>query len=79
MATDLLEVIATRDTNGAVIDTDRDVSAQLGAIVDRTMSYNEIKSLLDSALPELDGGGKTFSFVLGRGLTLADGKGGAHG
>ncbi|MGH9884861.1 MAG: RagB/SusD family nutrient uptake outer membrane protein [bacterium] len=68
MATDLLEVIVTRDTNGAVIDTDRDVSADLGAIVDRTTSYNTIKGLLDNALPELDGGGKTFSFALGRGF-----------
>src|SRR5207244_3087 len=68
MATDLLEVIATHDTNGAVIDTDRDVSASLGAIVDRPATYTEIKRLLDSALPELDAGGKAFSFVLGRGF-----------
>jgi starch-binding outer membrane protein, SusD/RagB family len=72
MATDLLEVIATRDSNGAVIDTDRDVSADLGAIVDKTMAYAAIKSLLDSALPELDGGGKTFSFALGRGFAGFD-------
>jgi hypothetical protein len=67
MALDLLEVVVTRDSNGAVIDTDRDVTAALGAIVDKTATYNEIKRLLDSALPELDAGGKTFTFALGRG------------
>jgi len=72
MATDLLEVIATRDTNGAVIDTDRDVSADLGPIVDKAMTYAAIKDLLDRALPELDGGGKTFSFALGRGFAGFD-------
>jgi hypothetical protein len=68
MALDLLEVIATHDTNGAVIDTDRDVNGPLGAIVDKAATYTEIKRLLDAAVPELTAGGKTFTFLLSSGF-----------
>ena len=72
MALDLLEVIATRDNNGAVIDTDRDVNGPLGAIVDKAATYTEIKRLLDAAVPELMAGGKTFTFLLSSGFTGFD-------
>lgn len=72
MALDLLEVIATRDTNGAVIDTDRDVNGPLGAIVDKAATYTEIKRLLDAAVPELMGGGKSFTFLLSSGFVGFD-------
>jgi hypothetical protein len=58
-ALDLLEVIVTHDTNGAVIDTDQPIVRPpgiqpLGAIVDKDTTYKAIVGLLDSALPDLD-------------------------
>jgi hypothetical protein len=61
-AMDLLEVIVTHDTNGAVIDTDKPLGQPLGAIVDKATVYAEIVKLLDGALPELDAGGMSFAF-----------------
>lgn len=74
MALDLLEVIVTHDTNGAVIDTNHAPDEPLGDIVDRTKVYAEIVRLLDEALPELDEtvAGKTFSFGLSTGYAGFD-------
>ncbi|HEX7838782.1 MAG TPA: RagB/SusD family nutrient uptake outer membrane protein [Kofleriaceae bacterium] len=62
-ALDLLQVIVTHDTNGAVIDTDHDIS-QLGAIVGRDATYAAISQLLDGAMTELAAGGDSFPFLL---------------
>jgi starch-binding outer membrane protein, SusD/RagB family len=72
IALQLLEVIVTHDTNGAVIDTDRDLSQSLGAIVGKDQVYAEIARLLDSALPELDAGGDAFPFKLSSGFAGFD-------
>src|SRR4029079_471104 len=40
--------------------------------VDKPTTNSTIRGLLDNALPELDGGGKTFSFALGRGFAGFD-------
>ncbi|HET7502164.1 MAG TPA: RagB/SusD family nutrient uptake outer membrane protein [Kofleriaceae bacterium] len=58
-ATDLLEVIVTHDTNGAVIDTDQPIATppaiqMLGEIVSRDKVYDEIVRLLDLSASELD-------------------------
>ncbi|HEY6039660.1 MAG TPA: RagB/SusD family nutrient uptake outer membrane protein [Kofleriaceae bacterium] len=71
MALDLLKVIVTHDTNGAVIDTDKPVD-QLGAIVDKDAVYAKITSLLDDATTDLDGAGKAFPFALSSGFTGFD-------
>jgi hypothetical protein len=63
-AMDLLLVIVTHDTSGAVIDTDHELGEPLGAIVGKDAVYAEIARLLDDALPELDAGGKAFPFAL---------------
>jgi starch-binding outer membrane protein, SusD/RagB family len=56
IAIDLLEVIATRDDIGAVIDVDHGVDAPLGPIVDKTAVLTEIARLLDEGATELNGG-----------------------
>jgi hypothetical protein len=72
MALDLLQVIITRDTNGAVIDTDKPLGAALGAIVSKQATYEKIASLLDGAVTELDGAGTTFPFLLSSGFSGFD-------
>jgi hypothetical protein len=67
-ALDLLEVIVTHDTNGAVIDTDHPIGADLGPIVDKDVAYAEIVRLLEAAVPELDAGGAAFPFALSNGF-----------
>lgn len=71
-ALDLLEVIVTHDTVGAVIDTDHDLTEPLGAIVDKPTTYAEITRLLDAALPDLDAADKTFPFAFSSGYTGFD-------
>jgi starch-binding outer membrane protein, SusD/RagB family len=71
MALDLLKVIVTHDTNGAVIDTDKPVD-ELGAIVDKPAVYAKITSLLDDATTDLDAAGKAFPFALSSGFTGFD-------
>jgi starch-binding outer membrane protein, SusD/RagB family len=68
MALDLLQVIVTRDSNGAVIDTDHALGEPLGAIVSKPMVYAKIVELLDGAVAELDGGGAAFPFLLSSGF-----------
>jgi len=68
-ALDLLEVILTHDTNGAVIDTDQVIVSPpavqpLGAIVGKDATYAKIAGLLDDAVQELGAGGDAFPFKL---------------
>jgi hypothetical protein len=71
-AFDLLQVIVTHDTNGAVIDADTALDAPLGAIVDKDTVYARIASLLDDAVTDLDAAGTKFPFLLGSGYTGFD-------
>ena len=66
-ATDLLEVAVTRDTNGGVIDTDRDVDGPLGAIIGRDQMLAEVGRLLDEGAMDLGKGGDSFPFELSSG------------
>lgn len=71
-AIDLLEVIATHDSNGGVVDTDHDLGAPLGAIVDKTAVYSAIVSQLDSGLTDLAAGGMAFPFLMSEGYAGFD-------
>src|SRR5690349_9279050 len=53
MALDLLRVINTHDTNGAVVDTDHAVTDPLPPIVDKPTTFAAIVTLLEDAVPEL--------------------------
>jgi hypothetical protein len=71
-ALDLLQVIDTHDTNGAVIDADKPVD-QVGAIVDKDMVFAKIASLLDDATGDLDAAGdEKFPFALSSGYAGFD-------
>jgi len=72
IALDLLEVIVTHDTNGAVIETDRDPLADLPPIADRDHTYAEIVRLLDAGNTELAAGGTTLPFALSKGFSGFD-------
>jgi len=71
IALDLLKVIVTHDTNGAVIDTDKPVD-ELGAIVDKDAVYAKIASLLDDATVDLDAAAPKFPFALSSGFANYD-------
>jgi hypothetical protein len=71
-ALDLLRVIVTHDTNGAVIDTDRDLTEDLPPIVDDIATYAKITSLLDEATGDLTSGGDEFPFALSGGFAGFD-------
>jgi hypothetical protein len=72
-ALDLLRVIVTHDTNGAVIDTDRDLTEPLAPIVDKSATYAKITSLLDeAAMLDLGNGGDEFPFALSGGFAGFD-------
>jgi starch-binding outer membrane protein, SusD/RagB family len=68
-ALDLLRVIVTHDTNGAVVDTNHDVNEALPPIVDKDTTYSTIAKLLDDAVPELTMGGDAFPFLLDDGFS----------
>jgi hypothetical protein len=70
-ALDLLEVIVTHDTNGAVIDTDRPLGAPLGAIAEKPAVYAQIVTLLDGAANDLAMGGTSFPFALSHGFHMS--------
>ncbi len=72
MALDLLHVIATHDSIGAVIDTNRDIH-ELGAIVSKEEVYAEIARLLDEGQSELMEGGTEFPFNLSTGFAGFEG------
>jgi hypothetical protein len=71
-AYDLLEVIVTRDTNGAVIDTDRGLDEELAPIADRAAVFTEIARLLDEGATDLAAGGMEFPFGLSTGYAGFD-------
>ena len=66
-ALDLLEVANTRDTNGGVIDTDRPLGDELGAIVGKAEMFDEIERQLDEGAVALQAGGAEFPFALSEG------------
>jgi hypothetical protein len=68
-ALDLLRVIVTHDTNGAVVDTNHEVTDPLPPIVDKDTTYAAIAKLLDDAVPELTMGGDAFPFLLDDGFS----------
>jgi len=72
-AIDLLEVINTHDTNGAVIDTDQPIVQPpavqpLGKIVDKSTTLAAIAKLLDDGAMELGTGGTAFTFAMPSGF-----------
>ncbi|MGE3547465.1 MAG: RagB/SusD family nutrient uptake outer membrane protein, partial [Kofleriaceae bacterium] len=71
-AMDLLEVINTHDTNGAILETDRTLEEGLGPIADKPAVFAEIVRLLDEAVTDLDAGGDTFPFPLSNGYVGFD-------
>jgi len=68
-ALDLLRVISTHDTNGAVVDTNHAVTETLPPIVDKDTTFAAIAKLLDDAVPELTMGGEAFPFLLDEGFS----------
>lgn len=71
VALDLLRVIVTRDTIGAVIDTDREID-DIGPIADKSAVYAEINALLDDAADDLADGSDAFPFLLSSGFAGFD-------
>jgi hypothetical protein len=76
-AMDLLEVINTHDTNGAVIDADVTIvlppaQQPLGAIVDKATTFARIVSLLDGAATDLANPDVMFPFALSPGYAGFD-------
>ncbi|MBK7534336.1 MAG: RagB/SusD family nutrient uptake outer membrane protein [Myxococcales bacterium] len=69
IAMDLLRVINTRDTIGAVVDTDKELGAPLAPIVDKPVVYAAINSYLDMAKADLMGGGMAFPFTVPSGFS----------
>jgi hypothetical protein len=68
-ALDFLLIIDTRDTLGAPVDLNRDISAPLAQFVARDSVYAVIVGLLDSAVVDLKVGGSSFPFGLPPGFT----------
>jgi hypothetical protein len=71
MALDLLRVITTHDTVGAVIDVDNPVD-ELAPIASKDATYAEISRLLDAAATDLAGAGDAFPFGLPSGFAGFD-------
>jgi starch-binding outer membrane protein, SusD/RagB family len=75
-ALDLLDVVVTHDTNGAVLDVNPDPLGNLPPIVtDTAMQYAKITGLLDDAVNDLmtaKAGGDAFPFALGKGFAGFD-------
>lgn len=67
-AIELLTVIATRDTIGAVIQINQDASV-LAPFVSRDSTYKYILATLDDAAADLAAGGAAFPFSLNSGFT----------
>lgn len=67
MALDLLRVITTRDTIGAVIDVDNPVD-ELAPIATKAEVYARINELLDAAATDLAAAGDAFAFTLPSGF-----------
>jgi len=71
-ALDLLMVINTRDSNGAVIDTNRPLDADPAPIVSKDETLTFVSGLLDEARGHLQAGGAAFSFALSSGFAGFD-------
>ncbi len=71
-ALDFLEIINTRDTNGAVIDVDRPATEPAGPIVSKDAVFDEIERLLDAGFDDLLAGGGSFPFSLSPGYAGFD-------
>jgi len=71
-ALDLLEVVATHDSNGVVIDLDPDPLAPPTPLVGVTETYSRIVSLLDDGVTDLTAGGGSFPFALSKGFAGFD-------
>lgn len=67
-ALDLLLVINTRDTNGAVVDVNVPIGDLPGPIVGKAAVFDAIVSLLDNAQTNLQAGGDEFPFTLTSGF-----------
>lgn len=65
---ELLTVIATRDTIGAVVQINQDAT-QLAPFVSRDSTYRYILNTLDEAAADLAAGGAAFPFALNSGFT----------
>jgi hypothetical protein len=63
-----LQIINTHDTNGAVIDTDRPLGAELAPIVEKADVQAEVARLLEEGAAELRAGGDEFPFPLETGF-----------
>ncbi len=68
-ALDLLHVINTRDSLGAVIQVPDDPTTAPGAIATRTQVFSYIVALLDSAQTHLQSPGAAFAFALSSGFS----------
>ncbi len=68
-ALDFLLIIDTRDTLGAPVDVNRDISAPLAPFVTRDSVYAFTVGLLDSAVVDLNAGGSSFPFGLPPGFS----------
>ena len=71
-ALDFLQIINTRDTNGAVIDVDRPPTEPAGPIVSKDAVFDEVERLLDEGFDNLLAGGGSFPFSLGAGYAGFD-------
>jgi hypothetical protein len=70
-AVDLLEVVVTRDTNGAVIDFGGDIHV-LAPLVDVDEAYAKVAQLLDDGAAALDVASDEFPFTLSSGYAGFD-------
>ena len=71
-ALDFLNVINTRDENGAPVDVDIDPTASPAPIKTKAEVFTHIINLLDSGLVHLQAGGTAFPFPLSSGFTGFD-------
>lgn len=71
-ALDFLNVIVTRQDNGAPIDVDRDPTAEPAPVATEAEVYAHIVTLLDEARTHLLAGGGEFPFELGSGFAGFD-------
>lgn len=71
-AYELLTVINTRDTNGAVIDIPADPTGEPGPLVGKEQVFTRIDALLDEADTHLQNSGDSFTFNLSTGFSNFD-------
>lgn len=71
-AHELLLVINTRDSNGAVVDIDRGAQEEPAPLVGRDQTLSQISALLDEGATHLAAGGGAFPFPLTSGFSAFD-------